>query len=114
MGVSILLVAVLSVALPPLFGLAFWLLRKARQRCLTRCVQAASQEAYNGAWIGDEFLLDYRRGACGRVWAWVASACLGRRGARGGLTRAGAYLHLRAAVSAAQQHGTRTRPLTRL
>lgn len=61
-GFSIFLVAVLSVLLPPAFALLFWLLRKARQRCLTRCVHAASQEAYNGAWVGNEFLLDYRWG----------------------------------------------------
>jgi hypothetical protein len=53
-------VAVLNVVLTPGFAIAFWLLRKLKQRCLTRCVQTASQDMYNGAWIGDEFLLDYR------------------------------------------------------
>ena len=60
---SIFIVAVLNVILAPGFAFAYWLLRKLRQRCLTRCVQTASQENYDGAWIGDEFLLDYR-------WAW--------------------------------------------
>lgn len=60
MGLSIFFVAVLSVLSPPLFALLYWIIRKARQRCLTRCVQTANQEVYNGAWIGDQFLLDYR------------------------------------------------------
>ncbi|KAI8468596.1 MAG: hypothetical protein J3K34DRAFT_477538 [Monoraphidium minutum] len=59
-GVSILIVAVLNVVLPPAFAFSFWALRKLRQRCLTRCVAAASQQAFDGAWMGDEFLLDYR------------------------------------------------------
>jgi len=63
---SIFIVAVLSVVMTPLFALAYWLLRKIRQRCLTECVQTASQEMYNSAWIGDEFLLDYR--VCGQMF----------------------------------------------
>lgn len=59
-GMSIFIVAVLNVVLTPAFAFAFWLLRKLKQGCLTRCVQTASQEMYDSAWIGDEFLLDYR------------------------------------------------------
>lgn len=59
-GLSLFLVAAMSVVLPPACAALFWLLRKVRQRCLTRCVQTASQEAYDAAWQGDEFLLDYR------------------------------------------------------
>lgn len=60
MGFSIFLVAALSIVLPPACAFLFWALRKARQRCLTGCVQTASQEAYDAAWRGDEFALDYR------------------------------------------------------
>lgn len=37
-----------------------WLIRKLRQNCLTSCVQTASQSTYNGAWLGFDFVLDYR------------------------------------------------------
>lgn len=37
-----------------------WLIRKLRQGCLTGCVQTASQSMYNSAWLGFEFVLDYR------------------------------------------------------
>jgi hypothetical protein len=38
-----------------------WLIRKLRQSCLTSCVQTASQSTYNSAWLGFEFVLDYRQ-----------------------------------------------------
>jgi hypothetical protein len=59
-GMSIFIVAVLSVVMTPMFALGFWLLRKLKQRCLTRCVQTAPQDVYNSAWGGDYFELDYR------------------------------------------------------
>lgn len=59
-GMSIFIVAVLNVVLTPGFAFVYWLLRKLRQGCLTSCVQTASQQTYDDAWIGDEFLLDYR------------------------------------------------------
>jgi hypothetical protein len=37
-----------------------WLMRKMRQSCLTNCVKTASQSMYNSAWLGFEFVLDYR------------------------------------------------------
>jgi hypothetical protein len=67
-GMSIFLVALLSVFMTPVYALLYWGLRKARQSCLTGCVQTASQDTYNSAWLGDEFALDYR-------WGWVLGYC---------------------------------------
>lgn len=59
-GMSLFLVAALSIALPPVFAVMFWGMRKARQACLVNCVGTASQDTYNAAWLGDAFQLDYR------------------------------------------------------
>ncbi|GBF87433.1 dynein heavy chain axonemal protein [Raphidocelis subcapitata] len=59
-GMSLFLVAALSIVLPPFFALLFWGIRKARQACLVNCVGTASQDMYNAAWLGDAFELDYR------------------------------------------------------
>lgn len=61
-GVSIFLIAAFSVAAPPASALAFWALRKLRQRCLADCVGVASQSAYDAAWAGDDFCLGARVG----------------------------------------------------
>jgi hypothetical protein len=47
-----------------------WLIRKLRQSCLTSCVQTASQSMYNSAWLGFEFVLDYRQV---QTWPVLAS-----------------------------------------
>lgn len=39
---------------------AFWVYRKLKQSCLMNCVVTASQNMYNKAWVGDDFVLDYR------------------------------------------------------
>jgi hypothetical protein len=50
--------------LPPVvaagFAWGFWVFRKIKQSCLASCVVTASQATYNSAWLGWEFVLDYR------------------------------------------------------
>ena len=38
----------------------FWFYRKLRQSVITNIVVTASQQMYNSAWLGDNFVLDYR------------------------------------------------------
>lgn len=42
------------------FAWGLWLYRKMRQSCLMNCVVTASQAMYNSAWLGMDFVLDYR------------------------------------------------------
>jgi hypothetical protein len=59
-GVSIVFIAVLNIILPGLFSFIFWAQRKLWQCCLTRCAKTASQDTYNAAWVGPEFMLNTR------------------------------------------------------
>lgn len=54
------------------FAFGLWLLRKLQQCCLTSCVVTASQETYNKAWQGMQFVLDYRQAAHAQC---VCDAC---------------------------------------